>query len=324
MLSISRFLGLAALGLSFVLPAQADAEWTPSKPVRIIVPYAAGGGADIIVRRLSERASTILGQPILVDNRPGAGTAIGASAVARSPADGYTLLLATSTTLSVNPVLKNDLPYSSADFTPVASLQLLPFMLNVGKNVEANTMKELQAYAGKHKGELNYGTLGAGSSNHVLGGLLNKAADIDTVSVHFTSAAPALLALARGDIQIYFDGISTSISRIKNGDQKGLAVTSQERVAAAPSIPTVHEAGFPDLGLTVWYGLVAPAKTPANAIRRLNAVFNEVLRLPEVVAIMEADGTKAIPATPEEFSAMIKDDGAKWRRAIETLNIKIE
>ena len=312
-----------ALFLGFQHAAQA-ADWVPTRPIRIIVPYAAGGGADLIVRRLAERARRALGQPIIVENRAGAGTAIGAVLVAKSPADGYTLLLATSTTLCVNPVLLKQLPYSPRDFDPVASLQALPFMLNVAKDVPVNSLRDLVRYARERPGELNYGTLGIGSSNHVLGGLLSQSAGVKMEPIHFPGAAPALLSLMRGDIKIYFDGISTSIPRIKSGELKGLAVTSQARVPAAPSVPTVAEEGFPAVGLSIWYGLVAPTGTPPDVIKRLNAVFNEAVSSPEMVSSMDAEGTKAIPMTTEAFSTLIREDTNLWRKAIESLNLKLE
>jgi tripartite-type tricarboxylate transporter receptor subunit TctC len=312
-----------ALALMTLTPGLALADWQPSRPIRIIVPYAAGGGADLITRRVAEAASPDLGQPIIVENRPGAGTAIGAVAVARAPADGYTLLLATSTTLCVNPVIRKDLPYRTADFTPVASLQALPFMLSASKHLPVGSLKELVAQAKARKGELNYGTLGIGSSNHVLGGLLSRAAGIEIEPVHYQSGAPALIALMRGDIHLYFDGISTSIPRVANGDYTGLAVTSRQRVKAAPDIPTVFEEGLGDVGLSVWYGLVAPGGTPPEVVTRLNRAFNDVLRRPEIASTMQAEGTEPMPLSPAEFAQVIAEDTRAWGDAIRSLNLPL-
>ena len=318
-----RLLKAVLLALAGILPATTVADWQPSRPIRIIVPYAAGGGADLITRRVAEAASPALGQPVIVENRPGAGTAIGAVAVARAPADGHTLLLATSTTLCVNPVIRKELPYKTEDFAPVASLQALPFMLSSSKHLPVKSLKELIAHAKANKGELNYGTLGIGSSNHVLGGLLSHAAGIEMEAVHYQSGAPALIALMRGDIHLYFDGISTSIPRVANGDYTGLAVTSRERVKAAPDIPTVYEEGLGEVGLSVWYGLVAPVGTPAEAIARLNQAVNEVLRRPEIVATMRAEGTEPMPLTPSEFGQVITDDTRSWGSAIRSLDLPL-
>ncbi len=318
-----RLISSAVCLLFWLAPVPAIAAWEPARPIRIIVPYAAGGGADLITRRVAEAASPDLGQPIIVENRPGAGTAIGAVAVARAPADGYTLLLATSTTLCVNPVIRKDLPYRADDFAPVASLQALPFMLSASKHLPVKTLKEAIAHAKAHKGELNYGTLGIGSSNHVLGGLLSRAAGIDIEAIHYQSGAPALIALMRGDIHLYFDGISTSIPRVANGDYTGLAVTSRQRVKAAPSIPTVFEEGLGDVGLSVWYGLVAPKETPPDIVDRLNRAFNAVLQRPEIVSIMQAEGTEPMPLTPAEFAKVIAEDTRSWGDAIRSLDLPL-
>ena len=318
-----RILNAALCALAGLLPAIAFADWQPTRPIRIVVPYAAGGGSDLITRRVADAASPDLGQPIIVENRPGAGTAIGAVAVARAPADGYTLLLATSTTLCVNPVIRKELPYKAQDFVPVASLQALPFMLSATKHLPVKTLKDLIAYAKAHKGDLNYGTLGPGSSNHVLGGLLGRAADIEIEAVHYQSGPPALISLIRGDIHLYFDGISTSIPRIANGDYTGLAVTGRQRVKAAPDIPTVFEEGLDEVGLSVWYGLVAPAGTPPEVVARLNRTFNDVLRRPEIVAAMQSEGTEPMPLSPSEFAKVVADDTRSWGDAIRSLNLPL-
>lgn len=315
---------LAMAGLMFGIAYDAMAQWTPTRPIRVVVPFAAGGGADLIVRRLAEKMKDEIGQPFIVDNRPGAGTAIGAVAVAKAPADGYTLLLATSTTLCVNPILRTNLPYQVEDFAPVAVLQLLPFMVLVPKELPVNSFRELVQYAKQRPGKLNYGTLGIGSANHVLGGLLARSAGVDVVPLHYASAAPILLALTQGDVHLYFDGISTSVPRVRSGQLKGLAVTSKDRVEAVPNIPTVAELGFPELTVTIWYGLVAPERTPNDAIGRLNATVNKVLATREIATLLIDEGTRGLQITPQEFSQLIKDDTAMWRKSIEPLKLKLE
>ncbi|MDX3906008.1 MAG: tripartite tricarboxylate transporter substrate binding protein [Pigmentiphaga sp.] len=312
----------AAAALAACLPARAD--WVPTQPVRIVVPYAAGGGADIVVRRVGERAKDVLGQPVVVENRPGAGTAIGAMAVQNSAPDGHTLLLATSTTLAVNPNLQRRLTYAPEKFVPVAGLQSLPFMLNVSKDSPVKSLQELHAYAVAHPGRLNYGTLGQGSSNHVLGGLLGQRAAPGVMPIHYQSAGPAILALMRGDIHVYFDGISTSIPRLASGDLRGLAVTGKQRVRAAPAIPTVAEAGYPELGLTIWYGLVAPPGTPASIVQKLNSVFNQVLAQEAIVHSMQADGTEPLVLSPGQFGELIREDREVWGDAIRSLQIRLD
>ena len=314
------FAAIAALGVNAIAQGLFPSTATP---LRIIVPYPAGGGADIVTRRIAERAKEILGQPIVVENRAGAATAIGAIAVQNAAPDGNTLLLATSTTMAVNPNLQRNLTYAPEKLVPVAALQAVPFMLNVNPAVPITSLSDLPSYGSANPGKLNYGTLGIGSSNHMLGGLLEKRVP-GIVPIHYQSSGQAMLALARGDIHIYFDGISTSVARVNAGEVRGLAVTSKQRVPAVAQIPTVAEAGFPELGLSIWYGLVAPAGTPPATIQKINKAFNQVLAQPEVVKFMTADGTQPIPMTPEAFESMIQEDRAVWKRAIDTLKIRLE
>ena len=314
-----------AAALALLVPAgSAEAQWTPTKPVRLVVPYAAGGGADIIARRLADKVKPVLGQPILVENRPGASTALAAGQIARAPADGHTLLLATSTTLCVNPVLMKDIQYKQEDFAPISVLQSLPFMVVTRPELQVKSLREFVALAKANPGKFNYGTLGVGSSNHVLGSVLGSSAGIEIVPVHFTSGAPALLSLKQGEIHVYLDGISTSVPRARSGELKGLAVTSQTRVKAMPELPTVAEEGVPDLTVAIWYGLVAPAGTPADAVARLNAEFNKAVADPEITASLIADGTEPLLVSPAQFAALIKDDTALWRKMIEPLKIELK
>ncbi len=315
---------LTTAALAFGVAHDAMAQWSPTRPIRVVVPFAAGGGADLIVRRLAEKVKDEIGQPFIVDNRPGAGTAIGAVAVAKAPADGYTLLLATTTTLCVNPILRANLPYQVEDFAPVAVLQVLPFMVLAPKDLPVSSFRELVQYARQRPGKLNYGTLGIGSANHVLGGLLTRSAGVDIVPLHYASGAPVLLALTQGDVHLYFDGISTSVPRVRSGQLKGLAVTSKDRVEAVPNIPTVAEQGFPELTVAIWYGLVAPAGTPREAIDRLNGAVNKILATREIAASLIDDGTKGLAISPQEFAQLIKDDTALWRKSIEPLQLKLE
>lgn len=318
------FLAAAATLLLTAHAGDAAAEWAPSKPVRLVVPYAAGGGADIIARRLADKVKPMLGQPFVIENKPGAGTALAAGQIARAPADGHTILLATSTTLCVNPVLMKDIQYKPEDFAPISVLQSLPFMVVTQPDLPVKSLRDFVALAKANPGKFNYGTLGVGSSNHVLGSVLGSSAGLDLVAVHFTSGAPALLSLKQGEIQIYLDGISTSIPRARSGELRGLAVTSRSRVKAMPEIPTVAEEGVPDLTVAIWYGLVAPAGTPKEAIDRLNAAFNKAVAEPDITASLIDDGTEPLLLSPAQFAALIKDDTALWRKMIEPLKIELK
>ena len=318
------FLAAAAALLTLAPIGSAGAQWTPTKPIKLVVPYAAGGGADIIARRVAEKVKPSLGQPFVVENRPGAGTALAAGIIARAPADGHTILLATSTTLCVNPILMKDIQYKPEDFAPISVLQSLPFMVVTQPELKLKSLREFVTLAKANPGKFNYGTLGVGSSNHVLGSVLGSSAGVDIVPVHFTSGAPALLSLKQGEIQVYLDGISTSIPRARSGELKGLAVTSRDRVKAMPEIPTVAEEGVPDLTVEIWYGLVAPAGTPQDAIARLNAEFNKAVADQEITASLIADGTEPLLISPTQFAALIKEDTARWRKMIEPLKIELK
>lgn len=314
---------LASVGLVIASVATA-AEWQPKRPIKIVVPYAAGGSADAMARVLAEKMQARLGQPVVVDNKPGAGTVIGATAVARSPADGYNLLFATSTTLSIVPLVQKQVPYAASDFLPVAGIMSMPFMLDVNKDVPVTTLQDLVAKSRGKPGHFNYGTLGNGSSNHVLGALLSKAAGESLVSVHYTGAAQALTALARGDVHVYFDGIPTSIHKVASGEYKALAVTSKTRVPGAPDVPTVFEQGLPELGLTVWYGLVAPAGTPRDVVTTLNAVVQSAVSDERVSALITRDGSQPLQLDPQGFQQLIDQDAAAWRDAFGKLKLKLE
>ncbi|WP_144637629.1 Bug family tripartite tricarboxylate transporter substrate binding protein [Bordetella genomosp. 13] len=311
------------LGLAAATCAQA-ADWVPDRPIKLTVPYAAGGSADAIARVVANKIRGRLNQPVIVENKPGAGTIIGAVSVAKAPADGHTLLFATSTTMSIAPLTQKQLPYSPSQFVPIAGVMTIPFMLLVNKDVPADSIPQLIALSRGKPGVLNYGTLGTGTSNHVLGALLSKAAGDSMVAVHYTSAGPALIGLERGDIHVYFDGIPTSIHRVASGQYKSLAVTSAQRIPGVPDVPTVAEQGLPQAGLSVWYGLVAPAGTPEPVIRTLNAAVQAAIADPDVSAQITRDGAQPLRLPPEGFQELIGQDAAAWRKAFSSLDLKLD
>jgi tripartite-type tricarboxylate transporter receptor subunit TctC len=300
------------------------ADWKPERPIKLTVPYAAGGSADLVARVLADKLQARLGQPEIIENKPGAGTVIGAVSVAKAPADGYNLLFATSSTMSIVPLIQKQLPYAPSQFVPVAAIMSMPFMLDVTKDLPVGSLKDLAALARAKPGLLNYGTLGNGSSNHVLGALLSKAASETMVSVHYTGASQALTALARGDIHVYFDGIPTSIHRVSGGEYKALAVTSKSRVASAPQVPTVFEQGYPELGLSVWYGLMAPAGLSPQVLAALNAAVQAAVADSQVTALIVRDGSQPLLLDPSAFQALIDRDAVSWREAFATLKLKLD
>lgn len=311
------------LALALAASSQA-AEWQPDRPIRITVPYAAGGSADLVARLLADKLQVRLKQPVVIENKPGAGTVVGAVSVAKAPADGHSLLFATSSTMSIVPLVQKQLPYAPSQFVPVAAIMSMPFMVDVQRDLPVASLGELVTLARSRPGVLNYGTLGNGSSNHVLGALLSKAAGESLVSVHYTGASQALTALVRGDIHVYFDGIPTSIHRVAGGEYKALAVTSRTRAASAPQVPTVFEQGLPELGLTVWYGLVAPAGVPASVVATLNAAVQAAVADPQVSALIVRDGSQPLRLAPAEFRKLIEQDAAAWHDAFAALKLKLD
>jgi tripartite-type tricarboxylate transporter receptor subunit TctC len=300
------------------------AEWVPNKPIKLTVPYGAGGSADVIARVVAAKINEKLGQPVIVENRPGAGTIVGALQVSRAPADGYNLLFATTTTLSIAPLVQKQLSYSPSQFVPIAPIMSVPFLLIVNKSLPPDNLRELIDYARSHPGVMNYGTLGSGTSNHILGALLSKEAGDSLMAVHYTSAGPALIGLTRGDIHLYFDGIPTSIHKVEGGEYKGIAVTGKVRAPGLPNVPTVSEQGHPELELNVWYGIVAPKGTPADVVDTLNAVIRSAVADPAVSAQITRDGAQPLELDPHAFQQLIGQDAIAWRKAFSSLDLKLE
>jgi len=248
----------------------AGANTYPSKPIRIIVPYAAGGFTDIVSRLVAQKMSIKLGQPVVVENKAGGSTIIGAETVAKSAPDGYTLLMAVTTTISTNPFLFKKLPYKPSDFIPVALTGLTPFVLSAHPSVPANTLAELLALEKANPGTLNLATLGTGSSTHLVGEMFNSLAGVKLNMIPYKGAGPALNDLMAGHVQLFFDGIATSAPMFRAGKLKGIAITGDSRSQAAPQVPTFAESGLPEMQAASWYGLLAPARTPQAIIDLLN------------------------------------------------------
>lgn len=307
---------LVGLMLSSFAVASYAQDWKPVRPIKVVVPYAPGGPADIAARLISNKMQQFLGQPVIIENKAGAGTVVGASAVWNATPDGYTLLLATSTTLSIAPLIQEKLPFVAGQFVPVAGVEILPFLVNVTKGLPVNSLKDLIAYSRSNPGVVNYGTLGQGTSNYILGTILSIAAGETMTPIHYTSGSPALLGLMRGDIHIYFDGTSSSLHRVSAGEFKAIGVTSPVRVPSAGSVPTVSEEGHPELTLSVWYGLVAPPGTPASVVTTLNSAVRTAISDPETAMAMARDGAQPISMGPGEFREFIRNDAEAWKKAV--------
>jgi tripartite-type tricarboxylate transporter receptor subunit TctC len=314
----------AVAGLLLSALAGAASAQYPAHPVRFIVPSAVGGGTDIIARAISLKLSEAFGQQFLVDNRPGAGQMIGIELAAKSPADGYTLLMAAST-LAINTVMYKNVPYDPVrDFAPITQAATLPNVLVVHPSLAVNSVAELIAYAKAHPGELNFASAGVGTSPQMSIELLKSLAGIDMVHIPYKGTAPGVVDLLAGEVKVMAPNLLTALPHIKSGKLRALAVTSARRSQALPDIPTVAESGIAGYDSTQWYGVLAPAGTSREIVLRLHEAIVRALRDPEVGKRLEADGAEAVGSSPEEFSAFIKSETEKWARVAKAAGIKPE
>ncbi|MBC7378875.1 MAG: tripartite tricarboxylate transporter substrate binding protein [Burkholderiaceae bacterium] len=310
--------------LTSLFMQNAAAQSYPGKPIRIVVPYAPGGFTDIVARLVAKQMSGRLGQPVLVENKAGASTIIGAEYVARAAPDGYTLLMAVTTTLSTNPHLFKKLPYKASDFEPIALAGMTPFVLSAHPSVPANNLKELIELDRARPGALNVATLGAGGSSQLVGAMFSAVTGIKMTEVNYKGAGPALADVVAGHVQFFFDGIATSAPLYRAGQLKGIGITSETRSPAYPSLPTFVEQGLPNMKAYSWYGLLAPAGTPPPVITLLNSAMNEALQVPEVKARIAADGAQAPILSPREFGKLIEEHTKVWGNIIKPLNIQLD
>ncbi|HLU02352.1 MAG TPA: tripartite tricarboxylate transporter substrate binding protein [Advenella sp.] len=289
----------------------------PTKPIRLVSAHAAGGAADTLSRIVAEQLSARLGQPVVVENRPGASTALAAEHVARAPADGYTILMATVTTLSINPTIMPTLKYDPVkDFAPITVVASTPFFLGTNVNLPVTSVQALIKMAKDKPGKLNYGSSGNGTSSHLAGELFNDMADIKMVQIPYKATSARNTDLSSGIIQVVFGNDLLPFS--ETGKVRILGVTSKQRLSGHPEIPTVAEAGkLAGYEASVWYGLVAPAGTPAKIINRLSSTIHDIVFEPQVKKkIMASIGGEAIGSSPEAFADLIQSDTEKWRTVI--------
>jgi tripartite-type tricarboxylate transporter receptor subunit TctC len=319
-------LELATLGLlgALAAPLEVQAQAYPNKPVRIIVSAAAGGTSDILARALSVRLAEGLGQPVVVENRAGAGTNIGMEAVARAAPDGYTLLLG-AVTLATNPSLYAKLSFDPAkDFAPVSLVVTSGNVLVVNPDLPVKSVKELIEYARAHPGELNYGSPATGSTPHLAGELFNSLTGTKLVHVPYKGAALGLNDLIAGRLQLSFDNIPPAIAHVKGGKLRALAVTSGKRSLLLPEVPTVIEAGVAGFDVAAWFGLLAPAGTPREAIARLHAETVKALQAPELRERLTQFGFEVVGSTPEAFGALIRSETVRWAKIIRESGAKAD
>lgn len=303
--------------------AVAHAQQYPSKPIRLIVPYPASGGNDILGRIVAQKVSERLGQQIVVDNRGGASTAIGAELAARSPNDGYTVLLATVTTLAVNPNLKAKLPYDvHRDFDPVTMLASQPYLLVVHPSLKVTTVKELIALAKSEPGKLNFASPGVGSNGHLAGELMNAMAGIKMVHIGYKGTGPALNDLLGGQVGLMFATLPSVEGHVRAGRLVGLAVSTPRRSPAMPATPTLAEAGVPGYSMRSWNGLMVPRGAPAAVVARLNKEVNAALDQPDTKQRLIQIGFDPDPSTPQEFSAFIDSEVALYGKIVKEAGLK--
>lgn len=315
--------------LSFVLAlatANAFAQGAfPDKPVRLVVPFPPGGTVDVIARMIAERLGPGLGQTVVVDNRAGAGGAIGAEAAARAAPDGYTLLLGTGSTHGTNPAVNKKLPYDPVkDFTPIAMLARTPYILVAHPAVAAQSVRELVALARAQPGKINFASYGPGSSNHLASELFKAMAGIDLVHVPYKGAAPAVTAIVAGEVQVMFDVVGTSGQHIKAGKLKLLGVGSHERSPLARETPTLAESGVAGFDAGTFFALFAPAGTPRAIVDRLNREALRVLATTEVSARLVAMGNEIAGGPPEALAEAVSQEVAKWQRLVRERNLVFE
>jgi len=311
--SISLALALALLLLG---PAHAQTAW-PGKPIRLIVGFAAGGSTDVTARIIAQALSDRLGQPVVVENRGGAGGNIGADAVAKADPDGYTLLMATSSTFAANPNLYKSLPFDvQKDFAPITVTAFIPNLLVVNPSVPANNVADFIAYLKANPDKLNFASAGNGTSQHLSGELFNSLAGVRMTHVAYRGGAPAVSDLLGGQVQVIFAPLVEVIQQVRGEKLKALGITTAKRSPLLPEIPTIQES-LPGYEVALWNGLLAPAKTPPDIIDRINRATIEALRSPEVRAKLAEQGSEPVGNTPAEFKAFIESELVKWRRLVE-------
>ena len=322
---LSCSLCAAGLWLGLFAPA-ADAQGYPSRPIRLVVPYPPGGPLDIMARAIGQKLAEALGQPVLVDNKPGAGGNIGADLVAKAAPDGYTILMGAVATHAINPTLYPNIPYDPVrDFTPVALVAVVPNVLVVNPALPVTSVKELIELARARPGYLNFASGSTGSTGHLAGELFNALAGVQMVHIPYRGGAPAMADLLVGQVQLMFDNLANALPQVRGGKLRALAVTSAQRSAFASDLPTLAEAGVSGFDLTTWFGVFLPGNAPRDIVNRLNGEIVRALNTPDMRERLVKMGAEP-PAsnTPEQFSVFIRQEFDKYARVIKASGAKVE
>lgn len=304
----SALLATAVLGTS--VSAATD---YPTKPIRLVVPFSAGGTSDFLARTVAEKLGENLDTTVIVDNRPGAGGNIGSNIVAKADPDGYTLVLGTVGTHSINDSVYKEMPYDAVkDFAPISLIAAVPNILVANPSVKANSVQELIALAKSNPGAITFASSGNGSSIHLSGEMFKSLAGVDMLHVPYKGSGPAVIDLLGGQVDIMFDNMPSALPHVREGKLKALAVTPSERSQAAPELPTIAEAGVEGYSAAAWFGLLAPAGTPQDVVNKLNAEMVKILAMPDVKERLAGQGAEAVSNSPEEFAEYIKAEQKKW------------
>jgi tripartite-type tricarboxylate transporter receptor subunit TctC len=316
---------VCAIAMVGALPQQVAAQTTwPAKTIRWIVPWPPGGGADVLSRMLSPQLSEALKQQIVIDNRGGAAGNIGAELAAKSPPDGYTIVFAYSGTHAINPSIYRKLPFKESDFVPIIQLAAVPQVLVVHPSLPVKSVKELVALAKSRPGELTYGSSGNGAFNHLTGALFSQMTGTKIVHVPYKGGGPASVALLSGEISMILGEPATVVGFVKAGKVRALAVTSDRRTPTFPDLPTIAEAGVPGYQATSWNGMLAPAGTAADIVKRLNGEFNRIIAGPETKKRMLDNGFEPVGGPPEKLGELIHTEIAKWAPVVKAAGVQVD
>ena len=321
--ALGAALGLAGSALASPALAQGP-EWRPNRPMRYIVPFAPAGTADILSRMMAEAISARLGQPVIVENRAGAGGGIGTEVLAKADPDGHTIGLVTVGTGAINYAMYRSLGYRPADLLAVSNICTVPNVIMVANRVPARTLGELVELARKAPGTFNFGSSGVGTSLHLTGEMLRVGNGLEMTHVPFRGAAQMLMEGAAGRLEIALDNLPSALPQVKDGRLRALAVTDVRRSPLLPDVPTTAEAGFPDVVAVAWFGVVAPARTPRPAVRAISAALQAAMREPAFLAKLAEQGAQPAGGPPEEFEAFIRAEIAKWGAVVRTAGVYVE
>jgi tripartite-type tricarboxylate transporter receptor subunit TctC len=322
--AVCGFVPAVLVAVVFIHAGAAHAQAYPTKPIRLIVPQSAGGSTDLVARPLAQKLTEVFKQAIVIDNRTGAGSTIGSDIVAKSAPDGYTLL-AVAASFSMSPSLYRKLPFDPIrDFAPITQLSAFPNILVVQPSLPVKSVKELIAYAKARPGQLNFGSSGVATGTHLSMEQFMYLTGIKMVHVPYKGGAPSVNALLGGEVQVTFATISTALPFVKAGRLRALAVSTARRSASAPEVPTIAESGLPGYDYASWIGLLAPAKTPAAIVMKLNAEVVKAIRSPELKVILDVEASEPIGNSPEAFAAILKTEVARWAKVVKAAGIKAD